>query len=84
MTNPEAKLTPPAAELLVTALTSGDTRMAAAFQRTLDRTAWRHNSGRNEGVEALKGLLGAFVNAGTADSHKVLEPTLRHLLARVL
>ncbi|MDA0203969.1 MAG: hypothetical protein O3A53_01195 [Acidobacteria bacterium] len=80
----EQKLTPPTAELLVAALTSGDTRMATAFRQTLDRAARRNHSRRSEELEALQGLLGAFVSTAEAGSRTALEPTLRHLLARVL
>jgi hypothetical protein len=80
----EQRLTPPAAELLVAALTSGDQRMTSAFRQTLEGAARRDRHGRNEELEALQGLLGAFGGPAEAGSRTALEPTLRHLLARVL
>ena len=58
--------------------------MATAFRQTLDRAARRNHSRRSEELEALQGLLGAFVSTAEAGSRTALEPTLRHLLARVL
>ena len=75
---------PPAAELLAAALTSGDTRMAIAFRRTLVRAARTGGFGRSEELEALQGLLGAFGKPAGDGSLTALAPTLRHLLARVM
>jgi hypothetical protein len=84
MAKQAAKLTTPAPEHLAAALMSGDSRIAAAFRKTLDRAAWQHKSERHEEFEAIKGILGAFGRTAEAGSRKALEPTLRHLLARVL
>ena len=84
MQKQQQELTPPAAESLIAALTSGDARTATAFRKTLDRAARWDRRGRNEEFEALQGLLAGFGSAAEAGSRTALEPTLRHLLARVL
>ena len=76
--------TKPTTELLISALTAGDARIQYSLRRALDRAARRDRRGRSEEFEALQGLLGGFGSTPEAGVLTALEPTLRHLLARVL
>ncbi len=82
-------LTSPARHLLA-ALTRGDTRIQTSFKRTLSRAVEESSFGssgntlRMEELEALAGLAEGFGQAVAPSRRRALEPTLRHLLARVL
>lgn len=72
---------------LLAALTRGDTRIQTSFKRTLSRAVEESSSGntlRMEELEALAGLAEGFGQAVAPSRRRALEPTLRHLLARVL
>lgn len=71
----------PATELLVSALTAGSARIPASFRITLDRA---HTRARSEELDALAGILEGLNGMSGPGAGKALEPTLRHLLARVL
>jgi len=75
---------------LLAALTRGDTRIQTSFKRTLSRAVEESSFGssgntlRMEELEALAGLAEGFGQAVAPSRRRALEPTLRHLLARVL
>lgn len=71
----------PATELLITALTAGDAQTQLSFRETLDRASHTRDNAQREELDALIGILDGMGEAGAG---KALEPTLRHLLARVL
>jgi hypothetical protein len=83
---PTSSLPQPARQLL-SALTNGDSRLSMSFQDTLTRAVAqndRDNTLRTEELEALTALTEGVARAGTSSQRNALEPTLRHLLARVL
>lgn len=78
---------PTPARHLLAALTRGDTRIQTSFKRTLSRAVEESSPGntlRMEALEALAGLAEGFGQAMAPSRRRALEPTLRHLLARVL
>lgn len=81
MTIPAVK---PTTELLISALTAGDSRIHDSFRRTLDRASLRSSRTRREELDALAGILERLDRMAGGDAEKTLRPTLRHLLARVL
>lgn len=75
----------PETELLIATLSAGDSRMQYSFRSTLDRASRNSSRARREELDALAGLLdGLDGEMSEAGAGKALEPTLRHLLARVL
>ena len=74
----------PAPELLASALTAGNARIQVSFRETLDRASRTHNRARCEELDALAGILEGLNGISGPANRKALEPTLRHLLARVL
>ena len=76
--------TKPTTELLISALTAGDVRIQYSFRRALDRATQYGDRTRREELDALTGLLDGLGRMGETEAPKGLEPTLRHLLARVL
>jgi hypothetical protein len=70
----------PTTELLISALTAGDSRIEYSFRRTLRRASLHGSRTRREELDALAGILDGLGRVGA----KTLEPTLRHLLTRVL
>lgn len=73
-----------AAEVLISALAVGDVRIQTSFRTTLARTVAEAGSLRREELEALQAIAEGFETAAEPDKRAALEPTLRHLLARVL
>jgi hypothetical protein len=74
----------PPTELLISALSAGDARIQLSFRRTLDRASRARNHARREELDALAGILDGLNGMSGTSAGKALEPTLRHLLARVL
>ena len=74
----------PAPVLLASALNAGNARIPSSFRETLDRASRSHNSARREELDALAGILEGLNRVSGPSKGKALEPTLRHLLARVL
>ncbi len=81
MTIPSTK---PAAELLIAALAAGDARIQYSFRRTLDLAIHTGSRAQCEELDALAGILDGLDSIGEANTRAALEPTLRHLLTRVL
>ena len=81
---------PTPARHLLEALRRGDTRIQTSFKRTLSRALEESSLGspvntlRMEEIEALAGLAEGFGRDVARSRRIALEPTLRHLLARVL
>jgi hypothetical protein len=76
--------TQPATELLISALAAGDARILYSLRRTLVRASRSGCRARREELDALAGILDGLDRMGETGAGKMLEPTLRHLLARVL
>ena len=74
----------PETELLIATLSAGNSRIQYSFHSTLDRASRNSSSARREELDALAGLLDGLDGMSEAGAGKALEPTLRHLLARVL
>jgi hypothetical protein len=81
MTIPSTK---PTTEVLISALSAGDTHIRFSFRKTLDRARRTGNRARREELDALAGILDGLDGRSGPGAGKALEPTLRHLLARVL
>ena len=78
---------PTPARHLLEALRRGDTRIQTSFKRALSRALEESspdNTLRMEELEALAGLAEGFGQTMAPSRRRALEPTLRHLLARVL
>jgi len=58
--------------------------MQTSFRATLARTVAEAGTLRHEELEALRAIAEGFETIGAQDRKPMLEPTLRHLLARVL
>jgi len=81
MTIPSTK---PPSELLISALAGGDARIRCSFRKVLDRVLCKSIREEREALDALVGILEGLERLPDAEVRKALEPTLRHLLARVL
>lgn len=74
----------PAPALLASALTAGNSRIQGSFRETLDRASRTQDRARSEELDALAGILEGLNGISGPANGKALEPTLRHLLTRVL
>ncbi len=74
----------PAPELLAAPLTTGNARTQCSFREALDRASCTQNRARLEELDALAGILEGLNRMSGPSKGKALEPTLRHLLTRVL